>query len=105
MSSKVRYLNPLWFFIAMFPLGSLGGLGAVLRTGRKPTAVELLSAVINSGLCSMAVAALLWDHWGGEAWPRILGMCALAGLGGNEIINFLISLWQYRLSKGKDGGP
>jgi hypothetical protein len=71
---------------AVVPVSSLAGLAALLRSGRTVTKLAVLSALLNSGLFGLASGALLLHHYGLDYPWMIFGICTLAGLGGNSLL-------------------
>lgn len=90
----MKWTEEEWLLAALFPVCSLSGLAAVLRTGKSPTKLEMASALLNSGLFGVAVAAIMLDHLQWESWRLIFGISILAGLGGNSLLVFCLSIAQ-----------
>lgn len=94
----MKWTEDHYLLAALFPICSLGGLASALRSGHQPSKLEIASATLNSGLFGVAVAAILLDHFAWEQWRLIFGVAVLAGLGGNALLVFCLSLLQSTIS-------
>lgn len=84
--------SPLETFGAVFTLASLGGLAALLRSGKKLTVRSVGSAMLNGGLIGLIIALVWWHRYGGADLYFLVGVSALAGFGGAETIRLAV-LW------------
>lgn len=89
--------------LAIFPVCSVAGLAALLRSDRSITKRAVWSAVLNSGLIGVVVAALLIHQY--EMSPMVIGASILAGLGGNVVWEAILEMglsW-LRMKAGQNG--
>jgi hypothetical protein len=90
-------LNPLGVFVSAFAISSFAGLAALLRAGEQVTKKSVFSAMLNSGILGVIIA-LLWYASYKDNVHFLIGVCALAGLGGNTLIDFALSLLKSKLT-------
>jgi hypothetical protein len=90
-------ITPLQVFMACFGLASLGGLTALLRSGRPLTVRTLTAAVLYSGLMGVIIGLVWYNYFDGQNNVFFLmGVSGLAGLGGTTLLDFVVQL----ISKG-----
>ncbi len=103
MREKIEF----WVLVVIIPLCSMAGVAAAFRAsdreGTKLTPIQIVSAALNSGLCSAAIAAIMFWYFGIEYLWLIVGVSVLAGLGGNVFIDFVVGLFQRNVEKWLDG--
>lgn len=68
-------------------LASLGGIAAMLRTGKDVSFRLVVMALTNSGLCGLASAAWLYDKL---ELTELIAVSIMVGLGGMEVVNLAI---------------
>jgi uncharacterized membrane protein YeaQ/YmgE (transglycosylase-associated protein family) len=91
---NLRWSEDHLLLAVLFPICSLAGLAAALRSGRPPSRIEMVSAILNSGLFGVAIAAILLNQFGWQTWRLVFGLSVLSGLGGNVLLVFVLSLFQ-----------
>lgn len=85
--------DPLKVFWSAFGIASFAGLAALLRSGKKLTWLAVFAAMLNAGLIGLAICLLWYTKFRSEDNIYFLiGVCALAGLGGTTVIDFVIQL-------------
>jgi len=94
----LRFDHPFWVFLASFALASFGGVATLLRSGKELTIRTVLAAFLYSGMIGLSIG-LLWYHYfeGKGNIPFLLGVSALGGIGGANVLDLL----KYALSDGK----
>ena len=86
---KGAQMEPKYALLAMiFPICSLSGLAAMLRSDQELTPRAILSAVLNSGFFGVVVAGLMVHHFGMESLTLIIAVSILSGLGGTSMVEF-----------------
>lgn len=94
MSSKLSVFEVL---ASCFTISSLGGLAALLRSGRSLTGRVVLSAVLYSGIVGLVIGLVWYQYFSGQDNIYFLiGVSGLAGLGGTTLLDFVVQV----LSKG-----
>lgn len=87
--------NIVWYIaIAIIPIASLAGLAASMRAGHPLTKIEIVSAMLNSGLFGFVVFCLGAHYWGTDSLFLLVGVSVLSGLGGNSAIDFARSAFR-----------
>ena len=90
-------LSPLQVLVACFSLSSLGGLAALLRSGKPITTRTIVSAVLYSGLTGLIIGLIWYNYFSGrDNIYFLVGVSGLAGLGGTTLLDFTLQV----LSKG-----
>lgn len=74
--------------LSVFAINSLAGLAALLRSRQRPTLVQVISAMLYSGLIGLAIFMVLLGRMPEEIVLNI-GVSVLAGLGGASLLDFL----------------
>ena len=101
-------IDLLWQCLLMGGLGSLAGLAALLRSSGKLDRRSFWASLLNSGMFSLAMAAMVFHHFGSEKWLLAIVVSALSGLGGHALIDFALGAIKLALQNklGGDGdGP
>lgn len=93
MEQPPNPFSPLLAALAMFPLGALAGLAALLRSEAELTRRAVMSATLNSALLSGAMAALIFWKFGDTQIWLASGISVLAGLGGNTAIGIMLQVF------------
>lgn len=76
-----------------FGISSFAGLAALLRSGKKLTWLAVFTAMLNAGIIGIAICLLWYTKYRSEDNIYFLiGVCALAGLGGTTVLDFVIQL-------------
>lgn len=84
--------TPLIIFASSFGIAALSGLAALLRSpANELTALRITSSVLNSGLLGLGIS-LLWYIQLQENLYFLVGVCAIAGLGGMTTLDFILGL-------------
>lgn len=94
-------LEPLQVFLSAFALSSFGGLAALLR-GNQPLSVRLVvAAIAYSGLAGLTIALLWYNYFSDQGNIYfLLGVSALAGVGGTTVIDFMVQALLKMMSGG-----
>ena len=98
-----------WLWLWVFPLASLSGLAALLDDEKVKlswdwkTYRKVMSVILNSGLCGMAVAYGLL-HYGTNSAALIVLVSILSGFGGSSTIRLLMSIY-HRTLRGWSNEP
>ncbi len=71
-------------------LSALAGLASLLRSNVDLTRKKVASALLNSGILGVGIA-LLWYTKFQENVYFLIGLCVVAGLGGNSTVDFVIA--------------
>lgn len=88
MQDKV---DPLRMLLVAFGLASFGGVAALLRSNQVITLRSFLSACTYSGLAGLVVSLLWFRYFDDEGNIYfLLGVAALAGVGGSTVLDFLL---------------
>lgn len=88
--------DPKWLLLlAIFPACSFAGLAALLRSKQKLSKRNILSAVLNSGLFGVVVAAVMLHQYGLDSLYLTIGVSILSGLGGNTALDFGFEVVKY----------
>lgn len=85
--------NPMAVFLSAFGVSSFAGLAALIRNGKRPTRMDIFSAMLNSGLIGLALA-MLWFHKFQDNIYFLIGITILAGLGGATMVDFVLTLFR-----------
>ena len=80
-------------FASAFGVSAFAGLATLLRFAKKLSKLSVLSAMLNAGFMGLAIA-LIWYQNYQEAHDvyGLIGICALAGMGGGTVTDILISV-------------
>jgi hypothetical protein len=84
--------DPFRVLATCFSISSFAGLAAVLRSGKKLTTRSVLSATLNSGLLGLGIG-FIYFQWAENIYI-LIGICALAGLGGITLLDFVVQALQ-----------
>ncbi len=84
-------MGPMLVFLSAFGVAALAGVAALLRSGVGLTWGLVVSSALNSGLLGLAVS-LLWYMKLHDDVYFLVGLCVLAGLGGNVTLDFALAL-------------
>ena len=90
--------DPLKIFSAAGGIASFAGLAALLRSGRPLNYRSVATAVLNSGILGLAMAMLWFTYWRDNIY-FLVGLCALAGLGGVNMVEFALAVLKAVISK------
>ena len=86
-------LTPLQVLAASFAISSLGGLAALLRSDRDLCWRNAASAILYSGIVGLIIALLWYNVFDGKGnMYFLLGVSGLAGIGGTNLVDFLIQV-------------
>jgi hypothetical protein len=80
-------------FVASFALAAFAGLAALFRSTMPISRRSVLSAILNSGFLGLALS-LLWFHKFAHNLHMLVGVCLLAGLGGNTTLEFILQAFR-----------
>ncbi len=97
--------NPLWVFVSSFLVSAFAGVAALLRSGVSLTRLRVLSAVLNSGLVGLAISLMWYAHMKDNVY-FLVGVSAVAGLGGMTTVDFVAAALRNKFTFGtekKDG--
>lgn len=85
--------EPIRIFISAFGIASLGGLAALLRSKKELTLRSVSSAILSSGIVGLIIALTWYNYFNKEGNIYfLLGVSALAGIGGMTVTDFVIQL-------------
>lgn len=77
--------------LAAFGISSVGGLAALLRSKRPLTWRTIAAAFLYSGMMGTTIALLWYNYFDGKGNTTfLLGISALAGIGGTTVADFII---------------
>jgi hypothetical protein len=76
--------NPFGVFASAFLVSAFAGLAALLRSDSKINVKSIFSALLNSGCLGLAIS-LCWYSKFSDNIFSLVGICLLAGLGGNTL--------------------
>jgi hypothetical protein len=83
--------NPLSVMSAAFALSSFGGVAALLRGEQPLTPRSILASLTYSGLAGLTISLLWFKYFADNGNIYfLLGVSALAGVGGTTVMDFLI---------------
>ena len=91
-------VTPFGVFASSGGIASLAGLAALLRSGKPLTTRAVVSAVLNSGIMGFVIAALWYSYFQGNTY-FLIGLSALAGLGGTTLVDFCIQILKTVIAK------
>lgn len=98
MSDKFT-TTQLGIFIASFTIASLGGLAALLRSGKDLTVRAVLGALLYSGVIGLIIGLMWYNYFEGQGnIPFLLAVSGLAGIGGATVIDLVKVFMQGRLN-------
>lgn len=84
-------IDPLWLLLMLGPIGSIAGCAALLRSGGELTRRAFWTAILNSGLMSIAIgSAMVWKFGMTEVWLTV-SVSIFAGLGGTAAVDFALA--------------
>lgn len=88
----------IWIFLTAFGLASLGGLAALLRSGKPLCYRSITSACLYSGLIGLTIALIWFEYFHGQNnIPFLLGVSTLAGIGGVTAMDLIKVLIEGKL--------
>jgi CHASE2 domain-containing sensor protein len=77
--------------LAAFGISSVGGLAALLRSNKPLTARTVAAAFLYSGMMGATIGLLWYNYFDGQGnIPFLLGISAMAGIGGTTLADFVI---------------
>jgi hypothetical protein len=86
-------LNALFVFLSAFGVAAFAGLATFLRFARKITWLSVLSAMLNAGSLGLAIGLIWYRHFCREEnISGLIGICALAGMGGSTLSDVFWSI-------------
>lgn len=96
MEDKILLIK---IFVVSFVIASVAGLARLLRS--YPTNEQIpyrvyISAMLNSGVFGLIIA-LLWYHSYSDNLTFLIGISALAGVGGITLFDFLLLFIQKKI--------
>lgn len=94
-----EHINPMIVFLSAFSIASFAGLAALLRTGDQVTKKSVTSAMLNSGLLSLALSLMLHKSYRDNIY-FLIGVCISVGLGGNPMVDFMLAWLKTKLNSG-----
>jgi hypothetical protein len=84
-------LDPLTLFIVSVLVSSLAGMAALLRSSQELTIRTVFSVLLNTGILGLGISLLLFTYFRDNAY-FLIGLCALAGLGGLTFVGFILQV-------------
>jgi hypothetical protein len=86
-------LDALFVFCSAFGVAAFAGLATFLRFARSINWLSVLSAMLNSGFLGLAIALIWYRHYCQEEnISGLIGICALAGMGGSTLSDIFWSI-------------
>jgi hypothetical protein len=87
------YIMSLSIFASAFGVSAFAGLATLLRFASKLSKLAVISAMLNAGFMGLVIA-LIWyrNYRDAENIYGLIGICALAGMGGSTLTDILISV-------------
>lgn len=83
--------NVVKVIAAAFGVSSIGGLAALLRSNKKLSWRNVFAALLYSGMMGMIIGLLWYNYFDGKGnIAFLLGVSALAGIGGVTVTDFVI---------------
>ena len=82
--------SPFWIFLWASIFSMLGGLGYLYRTKEVIKLRDVISAILNNGICGTALA-MIWYYRFQEQIYILIGLCGLIGLMGPPAVDWVIS--------------
>lgn len=81
-------VDPLLLFVIVFLLTAVAGFAALLRSTLTLTIRNILTWTLNSGIAGLCLFWLWQKAYGDDFWG-LVGICALVGLGGLPLVEFV----------------
>lgn len=81
-------VDPLLLFFIVFLLTAVAGFAALLRSTLALTVRNILTWTLNSGIAGLCLF-WIWQKMYGEDFWGLVGICALVGLGGLPLVEFV----------------
>jgi hypothetical protein len=89
MSDRFTYTQ-LGVFLAAFAISSLGGLAALIRSGKELTIRAIIGALLYSGIIGLIIALAWYNYFEGAGnIPFLLAISGLAGIGGATVLDLI----------------
>lgn len=86
-------LDPFQVAMSCAIVCSLSGLAALLRSGQKITLRNILSALLCTAMLGVAIGLIWYQAYPGTNVTFLIGISALAGLGGGSVVDFVVQLF------------
>lgn len=90
-TTTLLVVDPLLLFCLIFCVTGLAGLAALLRSGKKLSARNILTWSLNSGLMGLGLFWFWQRTYGPDLWG-LFGICILIGLGGLPTVEFVVEM-------------
>lgn len=88
-------LDAFHVLTSSFALSSVGGLAAILRSKAKLTWRSVFAATLYSGLTGVTIALIWYNKYQADGdLYFLMGVSALAGIGGVNVVDFVLQLWK-----------
>jgi len=85
--------GPLQVLLSCFSISSLGGLAALLRSGKPLTWRAVGTAVLYSGITGLVIGLTWYNYFSGQDnLYFLIGVSGLAGLGGTTLLDFAVQV-------------
>lgn len=86
-------MTPLQVIASCFAISSLGGLAALLRSGKPLNWRSVFSATLYSGIVGVTIALVWYQYFDGQNNIEFLiGVSGMAGLGGATMLDFIVQV-------------
>lgn len=85
--------SPVELLLSCFGVSSLAGIAQIIRRGEPVELRKIVGAGLYSGIIGLIVAMLLHSHLGDTNYILLIGVSGLAGLGGSNVLDFLLNAW------------
>lgn len=93
----MQKLSALEVLASCFTISSLGGLAALLRSGKPLNWRTVATALLYSGIVGLVIGLVWYQYFSGQDNIYFLiGVSGLAGLGGTTLLDFVLQV----ISKG-----
>ncbi len=90
---EAENLDALFVFASAFGVAAFAGLATFLRFSRKINWLSVISAMLNAGFLGLAIGLIWYRHFCREDnIPGLIGICALAGMGGSTLSDIFWSI-------------
>jgi CHASE2 domain-containing sensor protein len=90
-------VNSVVVFLSAFGVAAMGGLATLLRSDLPITRKSVATSMLNCGLLGLGIS-LLWYSQFQDNLFFLVGLCVVAGLGGNASIDFAVDMFRKMLA-------
>lgn len=83
--------QPYLLFATAFSVSAVGGLAALLRSGRPISRKSVATYTLNAGVVGLGIS-LVWYHRFRDELELLVGLCVVAGLAGMRSVDALLEV-------------